>query len=65
MESQIDRGEERYVNTDMQTVYKYLSINNLYLTEKSCAFFFPQSTVTSADSGIISFVIPEKVINGV
>ena len=65
MESQIERNEERYIHTDIQTVYKYLSIDNLYLTdkEKGCVFFFPQGTVASSDSGIISFVMPEKIIN--
>jgi len=64
MERQTERGEERYINTDMKSVYKYLNIDNLYLTEHGYAFFFPQGTLAPGNSGIVSFLVPQKVING-
>lgn len=69
MERQIRRGDERYINADMpdvyrQNVYKHLSINNMYLTSRGYAFFFPQGTIAPYERGIVDFIVPERVLYG-
>ena len=63
MEKQIKNGEEYYKNSDIASVYRYLDENNFYLSEKGYTFFFPQDTVASQNSGVMSFEVPEKIIS--
>jgi len=62
MEKKARNGEEYYIKSDMQSVYRYFNMNNFYMSENGYSFFFPQNTIASPESGILSFEIPEKVI---
>ena len=67
MEHQIKYGKERYINADTPSVYKqnvynHLNIYNMFITENGYAFFFPQNTIAPNDSGIVDFVVPEKIL---
>ena len=64
MKNQIENGEERYIKYDLPSVYKYLSMKNFYLSEKGYSFFFPQNTIAPPESGIVSFAVPEEILNG-
>ena len=66
MEKQISSGKEYYINSDIASVYKYLDGKNFYLCEPGgngdgYSFFFPQNSVAPFNSGIVSFVVPEKI----
>ena len=64
MTRQIENGEEYYTKCDLVSVYKYLNMRNFYLNDKGYSFFFPQNTVAPHESGIVSVIVPEKIVSG-
>jgi hypothetical protein len=64
MTRQIENGEEYYSKCDLVSVYKYLNLKNFYLNDKGYSFFFPQNTVAPHESGIVSVVVPDRIVDG-
>lgn len=64
MRIQTEKGEEYYQNTDPSYLMRHIKARNIFITDKGFAFFFPQDTIASSDCGIVSFIVPERVIKG-
>ena len=58
---QAERGEAYYINSDFKTVYKYFNPKNIFITERGYNFFFPQSSLCPAESGIVSFIYIPRI----
>lgn len=56
IQTQIDRGEERYTNSDFKSVYRHFKAKNMFITDRGCNFFFPQSSLSPPECGIVSFI---------
>ena len=56
IKEQTEKGEEQYIKTDFKTVYKYFNKRNMFITERGYNFFFPQSSLSPDECGIVSFL---------